>query len=122
MSPVVGFAIGGLAPVVLLASVFWYRDASGWIRRLFCALSLIGLSWAVFGIVRVYHLVQFTRAEWLVAQRVETLLAGLALGLLVAAFLSSDFWQVARHYRYWYGLTNRSSEPPPAPRPHFKNE
>ena len=32
MSPLVGFAIGGLAPVLLFASVLWYRDASGWIR------------------------------------------------------------------------------------------
>jgi hypothetical protein len=40
-----------------------------------------------------------------------SLLAGISLGLLIAALLSADFWKVNRHYRFWYGLTNRSSQP-----------
>jgi hypothetical protein len=47
----------------------------------------------------------------MIAQRVQTLLAGIAHGLLLASVLSGDFWKVARHYRYWYGLTHRSRSP-----------
>jgi len=111
MSPLVVFLIGGLAPIVLFASVLWYRDASGWIRRLYFSLSVVALAWATLGIVRSYNLVHFTRNGWVIARYVETLLAGISLGLLIAALLSADFWKVNRHYRFWYGLTNRSSQP-----------
>jgi hypothetical protein len=111
MSPLVGFTIGGLAPVLLFASVLWYRDASGWIRRLYFSWSVVGLAWAVLGIVRSYNLVHLTRGSWVIARYVQTLLAGISLGLITAALLSADFWKVNRHYRLWYGLTHRSSRP-----------
>jgi fatty acid desaturase len=111
MPPFVRFVIVGLVSVLLLAMVFWYRDASAWIRRLFFAWSVVEISWAALGIIRVYHLVHFTRTEFLVAQSLQAILFGVGIGLFIAALLSADFWKVSRHYHYWYGLTNRSSRP-----------
>jgi hypothetical protein len=105
------FLIGGFGPLVLFGSVLWYRDASTLIRRLYLALAIVGIAWAMLGIIRLYHFVHFTHEAWMIAQRVQTLLAGIALGLLLASVLSGDFWKVARHYRYWYGLTHRSRSP-----------
>jgi len=111
MSHEVNLAIGALCPVLLLLSVFWYRDASAWIRRLYALLTLVGVTWAALGVMRLYHVMHLTHSRLLMVQRVQTVLAGICLGLLASALLSRDFWQVSRHYRFWYGLTHRSSRP-----------
>jgi hypothetical protein len=101
MLAVIAYVIGVFGPLVLFFMALRYRESSRWIRLLFFASTLVGSAWAALGFIRLFYAAHFSRqARWSL-DHWRTHVAGIAVGLLISALLSSDFWQLSRHYRSW---------------------
>ncbi len=98
---VIVYVIGAVGPLALFCMALRYRESSRWIRSLFLALALVGSAWAVLGFIRLFYAARFSRqARWSL-DHWRTHVGGIAVGLLISALLSPDFWQLSRHYRSW---------------------
>jgi len=98
---VIAYIIGAVGPLVLLFMALRYHESSRWIRLLFLAWTLVGSAWAVLGFIRLFYSAHLSRqAQWSL-DHWKTHIAGIAVGLVISALLSRDFWQVSRHYRSW---------------------
>jgi hypothetical protein len=89
---------GGLLPVGFALMAFCYRESSRWIRLVATAWSVAAIAWCILGLLPLYA-AHFTRSQRAVLAHLHTIFAGVALGLIIAALLSPDFWKVSRHYR-----------------------
>jgi hypothetical protein len=99
--PIICYVLGALGPFLLLYMALRYRESSRWIRSLFFTLAIVGIAWAALGFIRLCYSAHFSRqARWSL-DHWKTHIAGIAVGLLISAVLSPDFWQLSRHYRSW---------------------
>jgi len=93
--------VGGLLPIGLALMAFCYRESSRWIRSVSVVWSVAAIAWCTLGLLLIFYAPHFTRAQRVVLAHWRTVIAGVALGLIVAALLSPDFWKVSRYYRGW---------------------
>ena len=87
------------------------RAASRWIRSVLVILGLNGIPWGILGVLRLGYPMHFARQTRLDFYHFETVLGGIAIGLLIGLLLSPEFWQIAQRQdtSRHEGLTNRSS-------------
>jgi cell shape-determining protein MreD len=81
-----------------------YRNASRWIRSLFCVFGLIGLAWSGFGFWLLFYSTHLGRQSYWSLYHIKAILSGIALGILISLFLSEEFWRLARQpsrFRAW---------------------
>ena len=91
--------VGGLLPIGFALLTFCYRDSSRWIRAVSVAWSLGAIAWCALGLLPLFYATHFTHSQRAMLAHLHTIIAGLVLGLILAALLSPDFWKVSRHYR-----------------------
>jgi hypothetical protein len=91
--------VGGFLPVGFALMTFCYRESSWWIRSVSLAWSLASIAWCTLGLLPVFYAAHFTRAQRGLLAHWQPFIGGVALGLVIAALFSPDFWKVSRHYR-----------------------
>jgi len=101
--------VGGLLPIGLALMAFCYRESSRWIRSMSIAWSVAAIAWCTLGLLLLFYAAHFTRTQRVMLAHWRTVIAGVVLGLIIAALLSPDFWRVSRHYR-GFGLLRDDSE------------
>jgi membrane associated rhomboid family serine protease len=105
---VICYTLGALGPLLLLFMTLRYRDSSRWIRSVFVAWALISIAWGALGFIRLFYSAHLTGQGRVNLDHWKTHMAGIALGLLISALLSPDFWKVSRHYRSYSWLRSNS--------------